>query len=802
MSIVDLLRQALTEETQRQGNAALVVWYDQDGTLASVAERALPAGVNLLRFDGSYLALRLLLEQQDPDLGGRWVVYIPESPPDPSWLRDWEMLGARWQVDLLDLLQRKTGLSGTRRLVDLLRGRPENARELVAVWDVLMAGQAVSERTLFEALLALAFGQYRWQLEGALLLFLNSIVDRSRLEKRGLWDIFRERIAEWGGWTNLPEGEAALRERLESAVLLSEFALQAAQVPLPLVGLLPTESKRPTVGSIATQWRCDERIRDGYVKAAKRVEHTYGLGSLLTVSNSLLAVETFPVVDQLWRNELRVAVAPDGGDFGEKAGRVGDIANRRSRLFWARQGLAPYWEPIARAAQLQDGCRQAYETAASLSRTADFVQAYSREQGWWRLDLCALELAAQAQTLSSEERACFATPAWRAYGSYLDLVTRRFIEAVQRDNWTPTQSIVWGQAAMGGKTAVFLVDALRYDLAQRLRSSLPGDQFEVTVKAVCATLPTVTEVGMSALLPGPKGQLNVGVDTGKLKVRRGNSEVGSHQGRMEWMNQHLGQRGAVLALTHIEQTDLQNVDLLVVESAELDKYGTFAIDIEATGLFSLLSKIARAVSHLRDLGFKRFTIATDHGFLFCPPGVDPVIVDAPLAAVRSPRFVVGGTKDGCLTRRSDEIGLLGSEVFTFPIGLRVFGIQGQRGAFLHGGLSLQEAIVPVLEIKAVTPVEKVAVVMDLPEQITSRIAVVTLRTKDANLFQQARRVIVRLSGKESDPVDLGPNQQQAVVNVRWLEFDDAPPQEATVQIVDADSHEVLQELTRAVSVLV
>src|SRR5437868_7080005 len=77
MTAFDLIRRALAEELQRQGPAGLIVWYDAGGTLAKVASGGLPEGVRLLRWEGSYLALRLELEEADPRFEQRWVVYVP-----------------------------------------------------------------------------------------------------------------------------------------------------------------------------------------------------------------------------------------------------------------------------------------------------------------------------------------------------------------------------------------------------------------------------------------------------------------------------------------------------------------------------------------------------------------------------------------------------------------------------------------------------------------------------------------------------------------------------------------------------
>jgi hypothetical protein len=52
----------------------------------------------------------------------------------------------------------------------------------------------------------------------------------------------------------------------------------------------------------------------------------------------------------------------------------------------------------------------------------------------------------------------------------------------------------------GGKTAYVWVDALRFEMARELCGVL-ADDFEVSLQAAIGTVPTITEIGMAALLP-------------------------------------------------------------------------------------------------------------------------------------------------------------------------------------------------------------------------------------------------------------------------------------------------------------
>lgn len=793
MTLATMMRRFLEEELRRQGSAGVVVWYDPGATLAPVAARAVPEGARLLRFAGSYLALRFAVEAQNPDLEGRSVIYIPERPPEESWLRDWELLGTRWDLDLVELLRRAGNLLPTPALSDLLR-RPENARDLVQAWETLVADQPLSETVLLDALLALNFGLPRWQLEEGILLFASGPVGQKDLMARDLWGVFVERLRRWAGWEEVPEDETTLRRRLEAALLLSELVDAVPELSGRLSGVLPPPPRRVLAASLARAWRDRENLRGAYLEAARRVEREYGLDILLAPQEALLGLDTFLIVDHLWRREVLSALAPDGANLSQVAPRVAKIAAHRHARFWARQGMAAWWRPMALAANLVEGCRRALEQTEGPSGVRDFLERYTADDGWWRLDLWALQLAAEFQALSAEEHTRLAHPAWRAYGAFLDYVNRSFAEAVRREGWAPGHPGLWERCASGKlRTAVFFADALRYDLARHLKDLLTGAGYEVTLAAVPGVLPSVTEVGMSALLPEAEVGLEVAAQAGDLSVKLRGMEVGRLTGRQGWLEQRLGPQARVAKLADLERANTRDVSLMVVLSQEIDRFGTFAADLAPESLLDMVGQIARGIHYLRDRGFYRFVVAADHGFLFLPPGVEPQRIDAPPNTVCKHRFAVGAIDAGCVVKTAVELGLIGGEIFAFPAGLAVFALQGETRRFVHGGLSLQECVVPVLEARAEPSGQKVSVGMELPERLTSRFTSIRVAVREVELFAKPRRVVVEINGKRGDPKELSPEHKEDTLTLSWLGFDESPPHQVMVRLLDADSGQVLEE---------
>jgi len=121
------------------------------------------------------------------------------------------------------------------------------------------------------------------------------------------------------------------------------------------------------------------------------------------------------------------------------------------------------------------------------------------------------------------------------------------------------------------------------------------------------------------------------------------------------------------------------------ESGELDKLG-----------HSLQAKLASRVESLLDAGWREIRVVTDHGWLWLPGGLPKVDLPKYLTASRWARCAVikGGSKVEVPTVRwhwnADE------RVAVAP-GIACFGAGNE---YAHGGLSLQESLVPVIRVTA------------------------------------------------------------------------------------------------------
>ena len=102
----------------------------------------------------------------------------------------------------------------------------------------------------------------------------------------------------------------------------------------------------------------------------------------------------------------------------------------------------------------------------------------------------------------------------RLHEELLQLMAEGFSRALQASGWTipgilhQTEVYPAVVESKARPAAYFLVDALRYEMGVELMKQLEGVQ-ELTINPAVAALPTITPVGMAALLPDAAASFSV-----------------------------------------------------------------------------------------------------------------------------------------------------------------------------------------------------------------------------------------------------------------------------------------------------
>jgi len=269
------------------------------------------------------------------------------------------------------------------------------------------------------------------------------------------------------------------------------------------------------------------------------------------------------------------------------------------------------------------------------------------------------------------------------------------------------------------KTALLLVDAFRYELGEELATMLAdyanGGKI---ISAMLAELPTVTAVGMNALMPVTRdGSLDPVFDkTGKkiLGFRSGERQITTPETRQRSLAEYAGGRCEWTDLSLFldskgkDHARLSSARLLVVSTPDIDTIGESGTGTLGIDYFQpVLARLKQAVEKLRDTGFDRIVITADHGFLLGDESVENGHGARLEKADRRHAFDISRNGEQLVSVSLTELGWKTEDkesALVLDTGTHLL-TSAKPGTFYHGGNSLQERVIPLIVLSGGAPVQ-------------------------------------------------------------------------------------------------
>ena len=503
----------------------------------------------------------------------------------------------------------------------------------------------------------------------------------------------------------------SIQVELARYLLFSEFAFDLPEaLPPALASVSHADAARRTLVFAV----CDAlRVAapEAYVALARQVETDLDLDALAGRLGRLGERDTFAFEERAYLR--RVAALVQDGDLDSASA----VADGRQRSLWAQEGdRAPSWGLARRVLDLARLLRSAPDPPGGQSASA-LAQAYT--DTLYRIDAAHrhLETAVQQAVGLADELDGAIADVRRLYRDHADARQRQLVAAVQRDGWPLDgflrhtrvfDSLVAPHLGASARVAYLLVDAFRYELAAEFAGHLRDTPAAETVElqAVAAALPTVTPVGMAALLPGADGQFKLDVQADKVVPMIGEDRVRTREERLALVQRLYGDRAHDMTLDDLfkpaKRKLAPTVQLLVVTTTEIDTTGETNPEALGRTFLAVQQKLTRALRILQDLGFSHVVVATDHGFLWLPderPG-DKLhkpdgdwTMDKERALLGSARSTATGT----VALGATAVGIrTPTETLAVPESLGSY-VSGKP--YRHSGLSLQEAVLPVVSVR-------------------------------------------------------------------------------------------------------
>lgn len=348
---------------------------------------------------------------------------------------------------------------------------------------------------------------------------------------------------------------------------------------------------------------------------------------------------------------------------------------------WTQLGespLAEALEPLARLASL------ARSPAGGASVVA-MAASYAAEG--WRCDRAAIQ--ALSSSRGATEAALVARAVRALYLPWLEASARHLQDLVTREGGD-FRKYVTGQAAES-ETCLLFVDGLRFDLAGLLQEKLEARTLRARLAHRLAPLPTATPTAKPLAMP--IGNVLVGArdseDFTPVFTKNGQAAVFSR------LREEIARQGTELLELEELRIPTGRDSGGWTEMGRLDELGHKLGVGLAIQITSELEHIADRVVALLDAGWRRVRIVTDHGWLLLPGGLPKVELATHLTATKWSRCaVVRGTSQPAMPTYhwhwNDEVRIAS------PPGIASFHGGNE---YAHGGVSLQECVVPELTIE-------------------------------------------------------------------------------------------------------
>ncbi|MDE2823558.1 MAG: PglZ domain-containing protein, partial [Chloroflexota bacterium] len=278
----------------------------------------------------------------------------------------------------------------------------------------------------------------------------------------------------------------------------------------------------------------------------------------------------------------------------------------------------------------------------------------------------------------------------------------------------------------------------------------------LTVRPAIAALPTITPVGMAALLPGASAGFSVVESKNKLAADVEGSVMVNSSERMKFLKAKVpGATEMLLGKLLSEQASrlkrsIDRASLVVVRSQEIDSLGENVDELTArAAMEGVIGNVARAIRKLATAGVENFVVTADHGHQFSMRKEEDMKTDSPGGSAldvhrRCWTGHGGATPPGCVRVSGADLGYDTNLEFVFPKGLGVFKAGGGL-TFHHGGASLQELVIPVVSLRIPSRDQQVVAgsateLRDVPDKVTNRTFVVGVRVS-GDLFADERRAL-------------------------------------------------------------
>jgi hypothetical protein len=728
--VTDQLIARIRRQVQERG---LVLWLDPERIYAGVPDLVQKDGLQVERYEGSYFELRHRIESrlsnsQPPKL----VLYLPLGEEALTPLAEVAAAGVVMRPGEPSIT-RNTRLSVIARpvldaalpaaTVDSVGRQADSGALSLADLDKIAEGGGIGGPA---GVLGLIFGSTN-PAEIALSFLGSDSFDQELVAKTALGEMAAFLHDEFGLEAKDYGSTATLREFFGRQLQVNEFITALGRMTPSKWQRLVTET--PGLGrglELVRIWRRRTDLRSSYIAIAKRVENDFDFASLDVPLDTLCRIDTFQSLEE----NLQTAI--ERAELENPAPELLKIATERLNGFWAGANpeIMDRWALIVAIGRLLEATQRAQTEIVEIKLQAvqlirRYVEGKVGVEPWCAVDTLHRQMERHVHTFEfhqggGHEFLTKLIAKGRAnYAEMAAQLSQRFLNALKTAQFKvdkiPHQTEIYRRfvvpALQEGKTAYLLVDALRYEMALELKSSFTVGQ-GAELHYALGTLPSITEVGMAALLPrADQGVELVSIGEGRLGLQVDGRTMRNRTERLAYLGEAADCIACDLRLDDLLPTAqkirerIANAQLVVVTATdELDGLCERSNVAMARRLMDdILLQLRRGIRVLFEMGVKSVIVSSDHGFLFAETLDSANLIDPPGGQTADLHRRVwvgrgGAASESYLRLKAGQVGLGGDLEIALPWSLGGFKAGG-GSTYFHGAASPQELILPILVVR-------------------------------------------------------------------------------------------------------
>ena len=674
----------------------LVFWYDDNEALKNEFDAIKLEDVTKLEIDNNEFGIKRQLLSLQPN--NKFLIYSPTKAPqdEDNWLLDLNIANYMFSADKTSLILQNIGLD-------------VSFKEFVSKFDKFFAA-----KTRLEALRAI-ITEKESNDTLALKIMAISIGSDDNIESIMLRVFENDKHFE-------TLSKYSLTEEFFKAIR-TKYSYDGDSVKDLLYKLFQNhfyynlDKSKCTLNSDARlfmkSWMDSSRHKESFEKISNEISDELNISNIITDTDAskVIHCDTYEKCDQVVISHLLSKLDNDSIDSSEMA----KIITIREHTFWY-ENYKNIYKALLSASLLFDFVK---ETKLTMKSFEDGIQEYSSH--WYKADMYYRDYSMHSS--KAEHLELLKPLSSKIEDVYLNSYLRElndnwqgFAETYSTSSQIPHQQEFYCtkvQPYLNKKKKIFVIisDALRYECGAELTSHILAenkkkDRFSATISSMLSSLPSYTQLGMASLLPHKQLSIQnkndiVFVDdkssagtANRDKILKSYDENAMAIGYEEFLKYKRDEGRALV----------KNASVVYIYHDEIDKMGEKNEIKTFDAVQSTFESIIKIIKQISNFNGSNILITSDHGFLY----TNQATLDSEFCKVETQgaiksnrRFIIGQNlkSSTCVSKYNGaDLGISGDNEYLIPKSINKIRVQGGGNRFVHGGASLQELVIPLIEV--------------------------------------------------------------------------------------------------------